>query len=49
VTGQFPVIGEIQVKPQELNVDIDSDAPVKANVGFKKGFVGLSYTFDLNN
>lgn len=49
VTGQFPVIGEIQVKPQELNVDIDSDAPVKANVGFKKGILGLSYTFDLNN
>ena len=49
VTGQFPVIGEIQVKPQELNVDIDRDATVKANVGFKKGILGLSYTFDLNN
>ncbi|MBC7713725.1 MAG: hypothetical protein H7177_10315 [Rhizobacter sp.] len=49
VSGQFPVLGGIDITPKELDIDIDSDAPVKANVGFKKGFVGLSYTFDLNS
>jgi hypothetical protein len=49
VNGQFPIIGGVSIKPQELIVDIDSATPVKANVGFKKGFFGMSYTFDLNN
>lgn len=49
IKGQFPIIGGVSIKPQELIVDIDSATPVKANVGFKKGFFGMSYTFDLNN
>lgn len=49
IAGQFPIIGGISVNPKKLDVDIDQKTPVKASVGFKKGFINLSYTFDLNN
>lgn len=49
VSGKFPVIGGIAISPKEFIVDIDSSVPVQAKVGFKKGFVGMSYTFDLTN
>lgn len=49
VAGQFPILGSITVTPKKLDVNIDSQIPVKADVGFKKGFLGMTYTFNLNN
>lgn len=49
VSGQFPILGNITVTPKKLDVNIDSQTPVKADVGFKKGFLGMTYTFNLNN
>lgn len=49
VAGQFPILGGITVTPLKLDVDIDSQIPIKADVGFKKGFLGFSYTFNINN
>jgi hypothetical protein len=49
VFGQFPILGGVMVNPEVLTIDIDDVIPAKAKVSFKKGILGMSYTFDLNN
>lgn len=49
ISGQFPVIGEMAITPADLIIDIDSSIPVKTHVNFKKGFMRMSYTFNLDN
>jgi hypothetical protein len=49
VFGEFPIVGNFTGTPIKIDIDIDDKVPAKAKVDFSKGFVSLSYTFDLDN
>jgi hypothetical protein len=49
VLGEYPIVGNFTGTPKIIDIDIDDKVPAKAKVDFSNGFIGFSYTFDLDN